>query len=384
MGHPLKNKENCFRSVTNLSSCLITSAEISSILKRTNGVIDNLKLNNKCAKSSSISTNHLLTNSRGINNTAGNPPHDSMIRSKGLASKKFIETDSKIKSSQLNYKEVSANHQDYKSRNTATNFSTKLQQSTLQRENHLSTTQQSQPPSRNDSGVYDITQKTLEQNTVPKIAPMNFPPLRAPQSIVNFRHPFVTEARTKHENSKSKDLDVGRQTYHGYGTSPITTISNMQNLGSITTNISPYPRPDPFPQPTVTNVLFPETAQFSQSPSFNTPQLNQFQTYDPGSFATTPMNVNSVIPQFSTESSIPYPQYENPQFVATNHYPTADVTNSQYQYSTSVSQIQDSPLFIQSLHSPIAVTDQYVAPNYARAVRTELIPRLRRPSRFAK
>ena len=231
----------------------------------------------------------------------------------------------------------------------------------------------------------------MEQN-VPKMAPINFPPLRAPQSIVNVRHPFVTESRIKHEavsNSKSKtgivqsglvkDVDAGTQNY-GYGTSPIT-IPSIQNLGNIAPNLSPYPRPDSFPQG-VTNVLFSES-QFPQSPSFSATQVGQFQTYDPGNFATTPVNVNPVIPQFS-ENSIPYPQYENSQFVPSNHYPSAEIANSQYQYPANVSQIQDSPLFIQSLHSPIAVTDQYATPNYARAVRTEMIPRIRRPPRFNK
>lgn len=251
-----------------------------------------------------------------------------------------------------------------------------------------------------------MARKALEQhNSVAKMAPVNFPPLRAPQSIVNVRHPFVTEARTKQNElavssvksklsmasslqSSVKDLDHGRQTFHSYGASSIAGIASIQSLANIAANISQYPRPDSFQQATVASVLFPETAQFPHSPSFSTAQvgqLNQFQTYDPGSFATTPVNVNPVIPQFSADNSIPYSPYENPQFVQPNHYATAEMANSQYQYQTAgVGQIQDSPVFIQSLQSPIAVADQYAAPNYARAVRTELIPRLRRPPRFNK
>lgn len=358
VSNPLKSKDTS-------SNCAITSTRI-----RTNGTTDNLKPN---------ISNHSFGNPRGINNN-GNPSHDHS-KSKDFVPRKFIESAPKIKSQ---YKEPA--NQDYKNdykdqdyKRTSANLTSRFQ---------LSSTNQQH---RNDSTAYVINRKTLEQ-TVPKMASINFPPLRAPQSIVNVRHPFVTESRTKNEavlNSKSKvgimqsglvkDLDPGRQTY-GYGTSPIT-MPSVQNLGNLAPNLSPYPRPDSFPQG-VTNVLFPET-QFPPSPSFNTTQVGRFPTYDPGNFATTPVNVNPVIPQFS-ENSIPYPQYENPQFVPSNHYPSAEIANSQYPYPANVSQIQDSPLFIQSLHSPIAVTDQYAAPNYARAVRTEIIPRLRRPPRFSK
>lgn len=295
---------------------------------------------------------------------------------------------------------------------TQSSSSSSSSASALHRENHASvssTSYQSGGVSRNDNSAFTVARKALEQqqSSAPKVAPINFPPLRAPQSIVNVRHPLLTDGRAKHSEtvgpaaqsklnvmsslqSGVKDLDHGRQAFHGYGTSPIAGIPSVQNLSNaVAASISPYPRPDSFPQPTVASVLFSDTAQFPQSPPFNTTQLsqlNQYQTYDPSSFATTPVNVNPVIPQFSAESSIPYAQYENPpQFVQPNHYPTADMTNSQYQYQAAgVGQIQDSSMFIQSLQSPIAVTDQYAAPNYARTVRTELIPRLRRPPRFNK
>ncbi|EFN89960.1 hypothetical protein EAI_15259 [Harpegnathos saltator] len=357
--------------------------------------------------------------------------HENPVKPKDYIAKKFPgEADSGIKNYpiQSDYKEVSVTNPDYKSRSsgssmTAANLplrfatqspstsSAAAAASALHRENHTSSSAsyQSGAASRGDNSAFAVARKALEQqqSSAPKMAPINFPPLRAPQSIVNVRHPLLTDARTKHsENigpaaksklnvmgslqSGVKDLEHGRQTFHGYGTSPIAGIPSVQSLSNaVTANISPYPRPDSFPQPTVPSVLFSDTAQFPQSPPFNTTQLgqlNQYQTYDPGSFATTPVNVNPVIPQFSAESSIPYPQYENPpQFVQPNHYPTADMTSSQYQYQAAgVGQIQDSSMFIQSLQSPIAVTDQYAAPSYARAVRTELIPRLRRPPRFNK
>lgn len=373
-----------------------------------------------------------------VNSTA----HENSVKPKDYTAKKFPgEADTNIKNYhpiQPDYKEVvSVNSPDYKSRNNsggassmaanlplrfAGQSSSSSSASTLHRENHTpsSNAYHQSASTRNDNSAFAIARKALEQqqqqqqqNSVPKMAPINFPPLRAPQSIVNVRHPLLTDARAKHNESigpaggKSKlnpimgslqsgvkDLEHGRQTtYHGYGTSPLAAgIPSVQNLGNaVTASISPYPRPDSYPQPTVASVLFSDTAQFPQSPPFSTTQLgqlNQYQTYDPGSYATTPVNVNPVIPQFSApESSIPYPQYENPpQFVQPNHYATAaDITSSQYQYQAAgVGQIQDSSMFIQSLQSPIAVTDQYAAPNYARAVRTELIPRLRRPPRFNK
>lgn len=322
-----------------------------------------------------------------------------------------------------------ANYQDYKPRNNDnnggnsnlpqlkySNQSTTAQQQIFQRDcNNLPSTSSSKLSSRSEtmtlaSGATTAHSKVLEQhNLVPKMGQINFPPLRAPQSIVNVRHPFLTEARLKQQQSadigvvnvsKQKssvastlqnsisELEHNRQTYHGYSSSPITNIPNVQNLANIT-SIAQYPRPDSFPQQTLASVLFPESSQFPQSPPYATPQvgqINQFQAYDPASFTPTPVNINSVIPQFSAESSLSYPQFDNtPQFMQTNHYPTADMANGQYQYQAAgVGQIPDSPLFIQSLQSPLTVADQYAAPNYAQAVRTELMPRLRRPPRFNK
>ncbi|CAL7940602.1 unnamed protein product [Xylocopa violacea] len=394
-------------------------------IKKNSGNNENLKSNEQLSKNSSIITTNqsssTFTSAQGVTPACvgGNVPHETTTKSKDYSSKKFSsEIDSKMKSYQMqsDYKESSVNNQEYKTRNsTMNNLSSRfVNQSSVQalhhRENHGSSSgaHHSRPTSRNDNTAFAVARKALEQqNPVSKMTPINFPPLRAPQSIVNVRHPFVTEARTKHNeiggpNSKSKlnvasslqsgmkDLDHTRQTFHSYGTSQIAGIPSVQNLSNVTANMSPYPRPDSFPQPTVASVLFPDTSQFPQSPPFSTTQigqLNQYQTYDPSSFATTPVNVNPVIPQFSAESSIPYPQYDNPppQFVQPNHYPTADLANSQYQYQAAgVGQLQDSPMFIQSLQSPIAVADQYAAPNYARTVRTELIPRLRRLPRFNK
>ncbi|XP_043264892.1 uncharacterized protein LOC122404734, partial [Colletes gigas] len=420
------NKDDTLNIITTTSGVTVSASRINPSIKKNSENNENLKSNvQQLVKNTSIITTNQsgskFSSVRGVaaSCVSGNVSHENVSKSKDYSAKKFpSEIDSKMKNYQMqsDYKETtSVNNQDYKTRNsTAMNnlpsrFVNQSSVQALHRENHASSSgvHHSRPASRNDNTAFSIARKALEQqNPTSKMAPINFPPLRAPQSIVNVRHPFVTEARIKHNeiggpNSKSKlnmgsslqtsvkDLDHSRQTFHSYGTSQIAGIPNVQSLSNVTANISPYPRPDSFPQPTVASVLFPDTSQFPQSPPFGTTQigqLNQYQAYDPGSFATTPVNVNPVIPQFSAESSIPYPQYDNPpQFVQPNHYPTADIANSQYQFqAASVGQLQDSPMFIQSLQSPIAVTDQYVAPNYARTVRTELVPRLRRPPRFNK
>lgn len=366
--------------------------------------------------------NYAYSNVRGVTAcVGGNVPHESRTKSKDHTTKKYSsEVDTKMKNDQIPVvgpmdhriypwmKDGPTNIQHYKPRSNPVinNFPPRfVNQTAVQvfpRENYATySVHHSRPISRNDSTAFAVARKALEQqNTLPKMAPINFPPLRAPQTIVNVRHPFVTEARTKHNEigrpkskpnvagppqTGRKDLEHGRQTFHGYNTSQIAGIPNVQSLR----NVTAYPRPETFGQPTVASVLFPDTSQFPQSPPFGTPQigqLNQYQTFDPSSFATTPVNVNPVIPQFPAESSIPYPQYDNtPQFVQTNHYPPADMASSQYQYQPAgVGQLQDSPMFIQSLQSPIAVTDQYAPPNYARPVRTEMIPRLTRPPRFNK
>ncbi|KAI4497704.1 hypothetical protein M0802_007244 [Mischocyttarus mexicanus] len=433
------NKDTILNSITATEDVAVAATRMNSSMKKSNNNTNNLKLNDQ-ALTKSVTT---FGRVRGVNSCVGNVSHDNSGKIKDYSVKKYSnEIDSKLNNYQMQsdyVKDTSvATNQDYKNRNSNTSmtnlptrFSNQTSIQSLHRENHLTSNMHSRPTSRNDSTAFAVARKALEQQnpTIGKMAPINFPPLRAPQSIVNVRHPSVTEARIKHNeisgsSMKSKlnvssslqsggsggdgggsssgggdgsggikDLELSRQTFHNYGTSQIAAgIPNVQNLSNVTANISAYPRPDSFPQPTVANVLFPDTTPFPQSPPFSTTQigqLNQYhQTYDPGSFATTPVNVNPVIPQFSAESSMPYPaQYDNPpQFVQPNHYPGTDMASSQYQYQpTGVGQIQDSPMFIQSLQSPITVADQYAAtPNYARAVRTELMPRLRRPSRFNK
>ncbi|XP_017886261.1 uncharacterized protein LOC108628683 [Ceratina calcarata] len=398
------NKEQTALSTIGTTSSGTVSGRMNPSMKKNAGNNENLKSNEQLSKNVIINQSTSTFNS--VQGTTKS--------SKDYTGRKFSsDIDSKMKNYQIqsDYKE-SVNTQDYKPRSSATmnNLSSRFANQSSVSALHKENDGNSQPASRNDNTAFAVARKALEQqNQASKMAPINFPPLRAPQSIVNVRHPFVTEARTKHNemiagpNSKSKvnvasslqagvkELDPSRQTFHSYGTSQIASIPSVQSLSNVTANMSPYPRPDSFPQPTVASVLFPDTSQFPQSPPFSTTQigqLNQYQTYDPGSFATTPVNVNPVIPQFSAESSIPYPQYDNaPQFVQPNHFATAtDLANSQYQYQAAagVGQLQDSPMFIQSLQSPIAVTDQYAAPSYARTVRTELIPRLRRPPRFNK
>ncbi|EZA62383.1 hypothetical protein DMN91_010735 [Ooceraea biroi] len=457
-GTAVNNKNAALQAIATSGNTIVTDKINSSIKKNDGNNSESLKpageSHNASKNASSVvsakqSGTSTFSGVRSVSTCVNSTAHENPMKSPKdyAAPKKFpVEADTGIKSYQSDYKEsVSVNSPDYKnSRNSGGSGSGSggasitgnlplrfaAQQSStapgLHRENHTPSTTYTQSgiPRNEHSSAFAVARKALEQqqNSVPKMAPINFPPLRAPQSIVNVRHPLLTDARAKHASEtvggpagggKSKlnvmsslqagvkDLtDHGRTqtTYHGYGTSPIAAAipSGIQNLSNaVTASISPYPRPDSFPQPTVASVLFSDTAaQFPQSPPFSTTQLgqlNQYQTYDPGSFATTPVNVNPVIPQFSAESSIPYPQYENPpQFVPPNHYPTADMTNSQYQYQAAaaaaagVGQIQDSSMFIQSLQSPIAVTDQYAAPNYARAVRTDLIPRRLRPPRFNK
>lgn len=263
--------------------------------------------------------------------------------------------------------------------------------------------QHSRPSSRTDTAALGTSRKPFDQqNALTKMAPINFPPLRAPQSIVDVRHPFVTEARTKHSEtgvssvkiktdvsslqSGVKELAYTGHAFHGYGTSTIAGIPSIQSLGNVRTNMSPYVRSDSYGQPTVANVVYSDSSQFPQSAPFSGPQVGQYQTYDHSSYAPTTVNVNPVMTQYSNENSIQYPRYDNsPQFVQTNHYAANDLASGQYQYQAAgVGQIQESPLFLQSLQSPIAVTDQYTASNYARAVRTELIPRLHQPPRFNK
>lgn len=459
----MSNKDATLHTIVTSGSS-IAAGKVNASMKKHDGNSDTLKSSSEShntTKSASIVTAKQSSGStfgsvRPVSTCISGAAHENSIKSPKhyTAPKKFPnETDSGVKSYpiQSEYNE-STSSPDYKGTGSMTanlplRYATQQSAATpvLHRETYTPSSMYN-PAScqRNDSSnAFAVARKALEQqqNTMPKMAPINFPPLRAPQSIVNVRHPLLTDARVKHGNEigggggggssgvggggsgggsssiKSKlsvmsslqsggmkdlgDHHTGRTqtTFHGYGTSPIAAgIPSVQNLSSaVTASIPAYPRPEPFPQPTVANVLFSETAaQFPQSPPFNTTpigQLNQYQTYDPGSYPTTPVNVNTVIPQFSAESSIPYPQYENPpQFVQPSHYPAADITGSQYQYQAAaaaaaaagVGQIQDSSIFIQSLQSTIAVTDQYATPNYARTVRTELITRLRRPPRFNK
>lgn len=425
------NKNSFLSTITTRPDVAVAATRMNSSIKKNNDKRDSLKSNDQQQKPLTKSSSIAMTSQRGttfvssvrggVNSRAGNMAQESSAKvNKDYIVKKFSnEIDTRLNNYQMrkDYKETPVTNQDYKSRsgNAMTNLPTRFSNQTsiqaLHRENHMTSNVHSRPALRNDNTAFTVARKALEQqkNPVKKVAPINFPPLRAPQSIVNVRHPSVTKARIKHneisgsgtkskltvssslQSGSMKELERKRLTYHNYGTSQIAGITNVQNVSNVTANISAYPRvPDSFPQPTVASVLFPETAQFPQSPPFSTTQigqLNQYQTYEPGSFATTPVSVNPVIPQFSAESSIPYPQYENPpQFVQPNHYPPADMANSQYQYQPpGVGQIQDSPMFIQSLQSPITVAEQYAtAPNYARAIRAELVSRLRRPPRFNK
>jgi ribosomal protein S26 len=380
----------------NSSAEFKTSTNCSVILS---GKINNKKSSNYNSENKIIdkvkSNVGRFANVRSVNCSVNIPSDDQLIKCKDYSSKKFdSEINSKLKNYHTDYnKDNSTNQQEYNSKsitNLTPRYSNQIT-STFQRENNrVNTTHYSRDENNiNNGSAYSVGRKVLDQqNSSSKATPINFPPLRAPQSIVNVRHPFVTESRTKHNDSglsngvktksslntvmqsNMKELEPGRQTYHNFNTNTLNMAAGM----------SPYLRPDSFPQPTLTSVLFSDTSQFTQSAStFSTNQLNQFQTYDPTNYhANTP-----VIPQYS-DNSLSFPQYDSTTFVQSNHFPAADLANNQFQYQApTVGQIQDSPLFIQSLQNPIAMADQYTTPNYARTVRTELIHRLRRPPRFS-
>lgn len=270
------------------------------------------------------------------------------------------------------------------------------------RVNHqIATPSQNPRTSTRDNTSLSFSRNVDQRNT--QKTP-NYQSLGGSQRYVDARYSFVNEERNKHSENNSnnvkikselnsirngglKDLTYAGQNFHGYGTSSIPPGMSVQNISNVQpTNITPYVRSDSYASATpVANVLFSDNSQFSQSSTYNhsqVGQLNQYQTYDPSSYSNTA--VNSVLTQYSAENTLTYPQYENPpQFVQTNHYPTNEITNSQFQFQTGgVGQIQESPLYLQSLSSPIA--EQYAASNYARAVRTELIPRIRAPPKFNK
>lgn len=376
----LKSSANC----NEISSGKHSGKKISNGTGENNKFIDRVK--SSVGRFDSI---------RSTNSSVNTPSDIQLTNSKDYCAKKYVnELGSKFKNYQSEcHKDISINQQDSKPKsieNLTPRYSNHITSSGFQRENNQVINTQYSRDDNSSSSIYADGRKTLEQqSTQTKITPVNFPPLRAPQSIVNVRHPFLTEARTKYNEiipsnglkskstvnamlqSSAKDLEPGRQTYHNFGTSTL----------NMTTNLSPYPRPDPFPQPTLASILFPDSGQFSQSASsYSTNQLNQFQTYDPASYHTS----TPVISQFS-ENSLSFPQYDSTTFVQPSHYPAADLTSSQFQYQTpGVGQIQDSNMYIQGLQNPITMTDQYATPNYARTVRTELIHRLRRPPRFTK
>ncbi|XP_043270371.1 uncharacterized protein, partial [Venturia canescens] len=296
---------------------------------------------------------------------------------------------------------------DYKSNGNGISTSaaryTGQSQSSHHRDNHqIVTSSQQNSRTSGRENLSSLITGNADQRNVQKTT--NYQSPGNLQRYVEARYSFVSEERNKHSDCNSsnvkmktelnsirnggvKDLTYSGQSFHGYGSSSIRASMSVQNISNVQpTNITPYVRPDSYASATaVANVLFPDNSQFSQSSTYNhnqVGQLNQYQPYDPSSYSSTP--VNSVLTQYSPENTIAYSQYENPpQFVQTNHYPANEITNSQFQFQTGgVGQIQDSPVYLQSLSSPIA--EQYAASNYARAVRTELLPRLRAPPRFNK
>ena len=240
--------------------------------------------------------------------------------------------------------------------------------------------------------AYGTGLKTIEhQSTSSKITGhTNFPPLRAPQSIVNIKHPFVTEVSSKNNDSNFgnaskiitgsslsyvqsniEEIESGRQSYSNFG-------SNTINLPGA---FSEYHSSESFSQQTIASAVYPESSRYNQScSSYSTNQINPYQTFDPANYHTS----TSVISSFS-DNSLSYPQYDNSTFLQSNHYQSADLGNNQFQYQTpSVGQVPDSSMYIQNVQNSLPVNDQYVAPSYARALKTESISRMRRNSRFTK
>ena len=385
-----------------------SSDRIDSRLKR-NGDIVNRRLDDEKLKRAAphftIRQNSLnLTNSRIASTTIERFTHVNLpkYRYSGSKVKNYPPSDGKADT---------ANQYDYKtsSKFGASTLSLRLANNASAQNSYRdnNTSFVSRATSHIDRATLIAAGKALDQrNIVGKIASINFPPLGASHNIVDVGQPFVTESRTKHTDarasnvksmqdanslqSSAKELSYTRSLFHSYGTSQINGVPSIQNLANVAASISPFVRSDSYRPSTVANVLFPETAQFSQSSSYNAAQvgqLNQYGTYDHTSYASTPVNVNTLMTRYSTENSLRYQQYENsPQFVQPNHYATTDITSNRYQYQAAgVGQLQETPLFLQSLQSPIAVTDQYTAAsNFPRALRTELIPRPHRPPRFNK
>lgn len=333
-------------------------------------------------------------NVRSANCSVNLQPDDQQLaKSKEYCSKKFTnELGSKFKNSYQSSDYIKENRadrqQDYKSRsivNSSVGFSNHITAAFQRVNNSTHSTRDENNRNASSSNVYAATRKALDQQSS-AAKPVNFPPLRAPQSIVNVRHPFVTEARTKchseavsngpKSKSSAKELEPRRQSYNNnFGTSGVSVAASM----------SPYPRPEPFPHPS-SMLMAPDSAaaQFSQSAATSY-SAGQFPSYDHASFhASTPV----MQPQFPADNSgLSFPQYDGTSFVAANHYSPADLSSSQFQYqagSAAVGQMQEPPMFIQSLPSPLAMADQYATTNYARAVRTEVMHTLRRPARFNK
>lgn len=327
----------------------------------------------------------LVGSVRVVNSRVDDGAHESStnVNKKDYPVKKLsdeIDTESINYRIEMDFKETVSvvTNQDYESRSgdaiNDTLFDETFVQA-LQRDDPTCSNVQSRPVSRNDSTAFAVAKRALElqqKKPLTKISQIIFPPLRAPQSIVNVRHPSITDAKmTKHEETigpiseSTRELEREKKTSNNQDTSQISGISNVRDPCDVA------------------------LSQLTQSPSFSTTQIdqsNQHQNYDPDdSFADSPVNDNPMIPRFSGENSVPCTLYENPsEFVQTDRYSATDRPNDQYQcQSTGVGKIQNATMFIRnlkSLRSPITVAERQAA-NSTKTAKAESTSRSKMPSK---
>ncbi|KAJ8675323.1 hypothetical protein QAD02_011109 [Eretmocerus hayati] len=218
-----------------------------------------------------------------------------------------------------------------------------------------------------------LDRKNLQQS---KSVPSNFPPLHSPQSIVNVRHPLVTNSWSKQNDV---NLNNGLNPTHVNGETHVEDDMNAisyHRLKPSGLSLPPFTSgPDSFSQATeLTSTLLSDAGQFSQSHSLYL--ADQYQTYERRSYHSNGLNLSEY-----SENDISFSQYDGGAFVQSGH-PFADVNNGQYQYQANgISQVHESQIFARNT---ISVANHSSTPSYATAVRSDLIPRPRLLSRFYK
>lgn len=397
----IENKDLLLSTTARTPDVSVAAVRMSTLLtKKKDNKKKILKSNNQKQEISSskgspsiVSTSQTCTTLVGslrvVNSRVGDAVHESSANAnkKDYPVKKLsdeIDKRSINYRTEMDFKETTVlsvvTNQDYESRRGNAINDTLFDRTSvqaLQRDDPTCSNVQSRPVSRNESTAFAVAKRALELQKKPltKISQIIFPPLRAPQSIVNVRHPSITDPKiTKHDemigpiNESTRELERDKETCNDHDTSQISSISNLRNPSNVA------------------------LSQFTQSPSFNTTQIgesNQHQNYDPDdSFTASPVNDNPTIPRSSAENSVPCTQYENPsEFVQTNRYSATDRPNSQYQcQSTGIGKIQNATMFIRnlkSLRSPINVTERRAA-NSTKTVKAEPTSRTKMPSKSNK